>query len=140
MTENTEWDRCCRRCKRVVDDHILLSVFSQPGFPGPLVRLARAEGRRVQNDLRRNSRPVCKPIGVDSVEFGDTTSTRTFLDEVGPGYNIIVECAHESRFSAIDAESAFRSAIGWPSTRCGTSRSMWIGSSLVRFASGGSSP
>jgi hypothetical protein len=35
--------------------------------------------------------------------------------------------AHESRFSAIDVESAFRSAIGWPNTRCGTSRSIWIG-------------
>jgi hypothetical protein len=35
--------------------------------------------------------------------------------------------ALESRFSAIDVESAFRSVIGWRSTRCGTSRSMWIG-------------
>jgi hypothetical protein len=42
---------------------------------------------------------------------------------------IFVECAYESRFSAIDVESALRSAIGWPTTRCGTSRSIWIGTS-----------
>jgi hypothetical protein len=35
--------------------------------------------------------------------------------------NIFVVCAHESHFSVIDVESAFRSAIGWRSTRCGTS-------------------
>jgi hypothetical protein len=43
--------------------------------------------------------------------------------------SIFVVCAHESHFSAIDIESAFRSAIGWRSTRCGTSRSIWIGTS-----------
>jgi hypothetical protein len=37
--------------------------------------------------------------------------------------------APESRFSAIDVESAFRSTIGWQSRRCGTSRSIWIGTS-----------
>jgi hypothetical protein len=38
-------------------------------------------------------------------------------------------CARNSRFSAIDVESALRSVIGWPSTRCGTSRSIRIATS-----------
>jgi hypothetical protein len=79
----------------------------------------------IRNETRSsNSRRCCA--------FGDSTSMSEMLEHVRRSLAcllIFVSCAHESHFSAIDVESAFRSAIGWSSTKCGTSRSISIGTS-----------